>query len=80
MMTLVDTAAVAGLFADYVLFNSWFANPAIMGIKSNGMDVICILRSLAVANAFCNGRNANHNTASRETLFHGVLDMSLHRT
>lgn len=26
MMTLLDTAATTGLSADYVLFDSWFAN------------------------------------------------------
>lgn len=40
-MTLLDTALNAGLNADYVLFDSWFSNPAqITAIHSKGMDVI----------------------------------------
>lgn len=45
MMTLLDTAATAGLSADYVLFDSWFANPAqITDIRSKGMDVIAMIK------------------------------------
>lgn len=41
MLDLLDTADSAGLSADYVLFDSWFSNPAqILDIKSRGMDVI----------------------------------------
>ena len=41
MMALLDTALSAGLKADYVLFDSWFSNPAqITAIHSKGMDVI----------------------------------------
>ena len=45
MMTLLDTATTAGLSADYVLFDSWFANPTqITDIKSKGMDVIAMIK------------------------------------
>lgn len=45
MLTLLDTAASAGLSADYVLFDSWFANPAqITAIKSKDMDVIAMIK------------------------------------
>ena len=44
-MTLLDAATTAGLSADYVLFDSWFANPAqIIDIKSKGMDVIAMVK------------------------------------
>ena len=45
MMTLLDTAVSAGLSAEYVLFDSWFSNPAqITTIKSKGMDVIAMIK------------------------------------
>ena len=45
MLTLLDTATVNGLSADYVLFDCWFANPAqITAIKSRNMDVIAMLK------------------------------------
>ena len=44
-MTLLDTALSAGLKADYVLFDSWFSNPAqITAIHSKGMDVIAMIK------------------------------------
>lgn len=45
MLTLLDTAASAGLSADYVLFDSWFSNPAqITAIKSRSMNVIAMIK------------------------------------
>ena len=45
MMTLLDTALSARLNADYVLFDSWFSNPAqITAIHSKGMDVIAMIK------------------------------------
>ena len=45
MMTLLDTALSAGLKADYVLFDSWFSNPAqITAIHSKGKDVIAMIK------------------------------------
>ena len=45
MLTLHDTAVSSGISADYVLFDSWFSNPAqITAIKSKGMDVIAMLK------------------------------------
>ena len=46
MMTLLDTALSAGMKADYVLFDSWFSNPAqVTGIHSKGMNVIAMMAS-----------------------------------
>lgn len=45
MITLLDTALSAGLKADYVLFDSWFANPAqVTAIHSKGIDVIAMIK------------------------------------
>ena len=45
MMTLLDTALSTGLNADYVLFDSWFSNPAqITAIHSKCMDVIAMIK------------------------------------
>ena len=50
-MTLLDTALSAGLNADYVLFDSWFSNPAqVTAIHSKGMDVIAIIKKAAGSN------------------------------
>lgn len=45
MLTLLDTALSAGLSADYVLFDTWFSNPAqITAIKSKDLDVIAMIK------------------------------------
>ena len=45
MLTLIDTAVSSGLSADYVLFDSWFSNPAqITAIKSKGMNAIAMIK------------------------------------
>ena len=45
MITLLDTALRAGLNADYVLFDSWFSNPAqVTAIHSKGIDVIAMVK------------------------------------
>lgn len=45
MMKLLDTACSAGLSAQYVLFDCWFANPAqITQIKNRNMDVIAMIK------------------------------------
>ena len=45
MLTLLDTAVSAGVSAEYVLFDSWFSNPAqITAIKCKGMDVIAMIK------------------------------------
>jgi len=45
MLTLLDNATKAGLSADYLLFDSWFATHAqITDIKSRGIDVIAIIK------------------------------------
>ena len=60
MMTLLDTAAAAGLNAEYVLFDAWFSNPAqITAIKSRGMDVIAMVkRSSRIKYEYC-GKKLN---------------------
>lgn len=45
MLHLLDSAVSAGLSADYVLFDCWFANSAqITAIKSKSMDVIAMIK------------------------------------
>lgn len=45
MITLLDAAVSSGLDANYVLFDSWFSNPAqITEVKSKGMDVIAMVK------------------------------------
>ena len=45
MLTLLDVAVSSGLSADYVLFDTWFANPAqITAIKGKGMNVIAMIK------------------------------------
>ena len=45
MMTLLNTALSAGLKADYVLFDSWFSNPAqVTAIHAKGMEVIAMIK------------------------------------
>jgi Transposase DDE domain. len=45
MMNLIDTALTNGISADYVLFDSWFANPAqITELKSKKLDVIAVIK------------------------------------
>ncbi len=45
MLTLLDTAISAGISADYVLFDSWFSNPAqILAIKERGLDTIAMIK------------------------------------
>ena len=55
MMTLLDTALSSGLEADYILFDSWFSNPAqITAIHSNGMDVIAMIKkSSRIKYSYC---------------------------
>ena len=54
-MTLLDTALRAGMNADYVLFDSWFSNPAqITAIHSKGMDVIAMIKkSSRIKYSYC---------------------------
>ena len=45
MLQLLDMATAQGITADYVLFDSWFSNPAqITAIHSKGMDVIAMIK------------------------------------
>ena len=45
MLTLLDAALSAGLSADYVLFDTWFSNPAqITAISSKDLDVIAMIK------------------------------------
>ena len=55
MMTLLDTALSAGMKAEYVLFDSWFSNPAqVTDIHSKGMNVIAMIKkSSRVKYSYC---------------------------
>lgn len=45
MMHLIDTAVTGGIYADYVLFDCWFANPAqITALKAKNLDVIAMIK------------------------------------
>ena len=60
MLTLLDTAVSAGLSAEYVLFDSWFSNPAqITAIKSRGMDVIAMIKKSSRIKYTYNGEQLN---------------------
>ncbi len=60
MLTLFGAAASAGLTADYVLFDSWFANPAqITAIKSKGMDAIAMIKKSSRIKYLYNGEQLN---------------------
>lgn len=60
MMSLLDSARAAGLSADYVLFDSWFANPAqILDIKDKGMDVIAMIKKSSRIKYGYNGEQLN---------------------
>ena len=60
MLTLLDTARGAGLTADYVLFDCWFANPAqIQAIKSRNLDVIAMIKKSSRINYEFNGEKLN---------------------
>jgi hypothetical protein len=60
MLTLLDEATKAGLSADYVLFDSWFSNPAqITAIKSRNMDVIAMLKKSSRIKYGYEGENLN---------------------
>ena len=55
MMTLLDTALSAGLNANYVLFDSWFSNPAqVTAIHAKGMEVIAMIKkSSRIKYSYC---------------------------
>ena len=61
-MTLLDTALSSGLEAEYVLFDSWFSNPAqIAAIQAKGMDVIAMIKkSSRIKYSYC-GEQLNIN-------------------
>ena len=60
MMTLLDTALSTGLNADYVLFDSWFSNPAqITAIHSKCMDVIAMIKKSSRINYEYEGEKLN---------------------
>ena len=60
MLKLIDTAVSAGLSAEYVLFDSWFSNPAqITSIKSRDMDVIAMIKKSSRIKYCYNGENLN---------------------
>ena len=60
MLQLLDEAVLAGLCADYVLFDCWFANPAqITAIKSKGMDVIAMIKKSSRIQYLYEGKKMN---------------------
>ena len=60
MMELLTTAKSAGLSADYVLFDSWFSNPAqITAIKTGGMDVIAMIKKSSRIDYIYEGKSLN---------------------
>ena len=59
-MELLTTAKSAGLSADYVLFDSWFSNPAqITAIKTGGMDVIAMIKKSSRIDYIYEGKSLN---------------------
>lgn len=60
MMELLASAKSVGLKADYVLFDSWFSNPAqITAIKAGGMDVIAMLKKSSRIDYVYEGQKLN---------------------
>ena len=60
MLDLIDTAISAGTSAEYVLFDSWFSNPAqVAAIKSRGMDVIAMIKKSSRIKYGYRGENLN---------------------
>ena len=60
MLTLLQTAISAGLSAEYVLFDTWFSNPAqITAISSMGMDVIAMIKKSSRIKYTYNGEQLN---------------------
>ena len=60
MLTLLDAAISAGLSAEYVLFDSWFSNPAqITAIKVKEMDVIAMIKKSSRIKYSYNGEQLN---------------------
>ena len=62
MLELLKTAKAAGHKADYVLFDSWFSNPAqILAIKSLGYDSIAMIRKSSKIHYTFNEEKLNLN-------------------
>lgn len=60
MLHLLDAATAQGITADYVLFDSWFSNPAqLTAIKSRGMDVIAMVKKSSRINYEYEGQKLN---------------------
>ncbi len=60
MLQLLDMATAQGITADYVLFDSWFSNPAqLTAIKSRGMDVIAMVKKSSRINYEYEGEKLN---------------------
>lgn len=78
-MTLLDTAVSAGFNANYVLFDSWFSNPAqITATKTKGMNMTAMIKkSSRIKYAYCGeqlnikeiySRNKKHRGRSKYLL------------
>ena len=62
MIELLKAAMSAGHKADYVLFDSWFSNPAqLLAIKSLGLDSIAMIRKSPKIRYIYNGEKLNLN-------------------
>ena len=60
MLQLLYMATSQGIVADYVLFDSWFSNPAqLTAIKSRGMDVIAMVKKSSRINYEYEGKKLN---------------------
>ena len=60
MLQLLDMATSQGITADYVLFDSWFSNPAqLTAIKSRDMDVIAMVKKSSRINYEYEGQKLN---------------------
>lgn len=62
MMILLKSAVAAGHKADYVLFDSWFSNPAqLLSIKALGLDSIAMIRKSSKIKYTYNGEKLSLN-------------------
>lgn len=62
MVELVSKALSAGIKADYVLFDTWFASPAqLLDIKRLGLDSIAMIRKSSKIRYLYNGKKLNLN-------------------
>ncbi len=62
MLELIKRALVAGIKADYVLFDTWFSSPAqLIDIKNLGLNAIAMIRKSSKIKYLYNGERYNLN-------------------